>query len=148
MWLSLAEPALELDTWVRSPFFVFLSPALEEFQEETEARAGGWGCELRCKQSGAQGFHGREKWWKGAITWSCNTDLSRNHNTVFPRPKSCDMPRALMSVTSNFCWDETEPRRLHSPDNSTYKSCLIRAQRKELFCPLFLFIYLFYFILF
>ena len=30
--------------------------------------------------------------------------------------KSCIVPRALMSIASNFCWDETEPRRLHSPD--------------------------------
>ena len=27
--------------------------------------------------------------------------------------QSCDVPRALISIASNLCWDETEPRRLH-----------------------------------
>ena len=27
--------------------------------------------------------------------------------------QSCEAPRALMYIASNFCWDETEPRRLH-----------------------------------
>ena len=32
--------------------------------------------------------------------------------------KSCDAPRALISVTSNFCCDEIEPRKItHSPDS-------------------------------
>ena len=30
--------------------------------------------------------------------------------------ESCDALKALMSIASNFCWDKTEPRRLHSPD--------------------------------
>ena len=29
--------------------------------------------------------------------------------------KNCDTPRALTSVASNFCCDETEPRKLHTP---------------------------------
>ena len=55
-----------------------------------------------------------------------NTDLSKSYdtvclrpesyNTVCPRPESCDALRALMSVTSNLCCDETEPRSIHSPD--------------------------------
>ena len=32
--------------------------------------------------------------------------------------QSSDAPRALVSLASNFCWDETEPRRLHSPDTT------------------------------
>ena len=35
---------------------------------------------------------------------------------VCPRPKSCDTPRALMSITPNLCCDKTEPRSIHSPD--------------------------------
>ena len=61
-----------------------------------------------------------------AVTRSCNTDLSKSYNmvllrpesynTVCPRSESCDMPRALMSVTANLCCDETEPREIHLPD--------------------------------
>ena len=29
---------------------------------------------------------------------------------VFPRPESCDAPRALMSVAPNLCCDETKNR--------------------------------------
>ena len=42
-----------------------------------------------------------------AVTQSCNTDLS----------KSWDTPRALTSVTSNFCCDKTEQRKLCTPNN-------------------------------
>ena len=65
-----------------------------------------------------------------AVTRSCNTDLSKSYNmvrlrpesynTVCPRPESCDTPRVLMSVTPNLCCDETEPRRIHSPDTLTH----------------------------
>ena len=41
---------------------------------------------------------------------SCNTDLPKSCGTVCPRPKSCDTPRALMSVAPNFCCDETKNR--------------------------------------
>ena len=37
---------------------------------------------------------------------------------VYPRPESCDTPRALMSVTPNLCCNETEPRSIHSPDSA------------------------------
>ena len=37
---------------------------------------------------------------------------------VCPIPKSCDAPRALMSVTPSLCCDEAEPRSIHLPDNS------------------------------
>ena len=59
-----------------------------------------------------------------AVTWSCNTDLSKSYNMVClkpesysmvcPRPESCDTPRALMSVTPNLCcrWDRTEEHTL------------------------------------
>ena len=40
---------------------------------------------------------------------------------ICPRPESCDAPRALMSVTPNLCWDETEPRSIHSPDRLMLK---------------------------
>ncbi|KAI4547848.1 hypothetical protein MG293_000178 [Ovis ammon polii] len=39
------------------------------------------------------------------------------YSMVCRRPKSCDVLWALMSVTSNLCCDETEPKRIHSPDN-------------------------------
>ena len=42
--------------------------------------------------------------------WSCNTDLPKSCNTVCPRPESCDVPRALMSVAPNLCCDETKNR--------------------------------------
>ena len=32
--------------------------------------------------------------------------------------QSFDTPRALMSITSNFCWEETQPRRIHLPNKS------------------------------
>ena len=32
------------------------------------------------------------------------------------RPESCDVLRALMSITPNLCCDETEPRSIHSPN--------------------------------
>ena len=48
---------------------------------------------------------------------------SESYNMVCPRPESCDKPRALMSVTSNLCCDETqqssdetERRSIHSPN--------------------------------
>ena len=37
---------------------------------------------------------------------------------VCPKPESCDMPRALMSVTPNLCCEETELRRIFLPDIS------------------------------
>ena len=43
-----------------------------------------------------------------------------SYNTVCPRPESCDMSRALMSVTPNLCSDETELRSIHSPDVRKY----------------------------
>ena len=51
---------------------------------------------------------------------SYNTVCSRpeSYNTVCPRPESCDTPRALMSITPSLCCDETEPRSIHSTDNS------------------------------
>ena len=62
------------------------------------------------------------------IKSSCNTDLSKSYNmvrsrpesynTVCPRPESCDMPKALTSVTPNLHCDEPEPSSIHSPDNS------------------------------
>ena len=36
------------------------------------------------------------------------TDLPKSCNTVCPRPKSCDAPRALMSVAPDLCCDETK----------------------------------------
>ena len=45
------------------------------------------------------------------------TDLSKSHNTVCPRPESCDASGALMSVAPNLCCDETEPRSIHSPNS-------------------------------
>ena len=41
------------------------------------------------------------------------TDLSKNYNTGCPRAVT---RQGLQSVASNLCCDETEPRRLHSPD--------------------------------
>ena len=45
---------------------------------------------------------------------------------VCPRPSSCDMPRALMSMTPNLCCHETEPRSMHSPDTMHY--CSLQLQ--------------------
>ena len=36
--------------------------------------------------------------------------MPKSCNTVCPRPKSCDAPRALMSVAPNLCCDETKNR--------------------------------------
>ena len=44
------------------------------------------------------------------ITWSCNADLPKSCSTVCPRPKSCDTPRALMSIAPNLCCHETKNR--------------------------------------
>ena len=59
----------------------------------------------------------------GTVTLIClraKTVCSRpeNYNTVCPGPESCDVPRALMSVTPNLCCDKTEPRSRHSSDRS------------------------------
>ena len=51
-----------------------------------------------------------------AVTWSCNTDLSKSYNTICSRHESCDVPTALMSITPNLCCDETKLRRIHLPD--------------------------------
>ena len=43
--------------------------------------------------------------------------LNKTEGAVIPS-KICDTPRALMSIASNFCCDETEPRKItHSPDD-------------------------------
>ena len=42
------------------------------------------------------------------------TDLSKNY--THGRTESCSALRALTSIASNLGCDETEPRRLHSPD--------------------------------
>ena len=42
------------------------------------------------------------------IKQSCDTDLPKRYNKVCPRPKSCDAPRALMSVAPNLRCDETK----------------------------------------
>ena len=72
-------------------------------------------------------------WWTGrpGVLWfmgshrvghdwvtelNCNTDLSKSYNRVCPRSKSCDVLRALMSVATNLCCDETELRSIYSPD--------------------------------
>ena len=44
------------------------------------------------------------------IKWSCNTDLSKTYVMVCPRPRSCDAPRALMSITPNHFCDETRTK--------------------------------------
>ena len=36
--------------------------------------------------------------------------MPKSCSTVCPRPKSCDAPRALMSVAPNLCCDETKNR--------------------------------------
>ena len=45
--------------------------------------------------------------------------------------KSCDSLRALVSLASNFCWDQTERRRLHSPDTTfiTNPGCFLTWER-------------------
>ena len=45
------------------------------------------------------------------------TDLPENYSTDCPRAVT---PRALTSIASNFCWDETELKRLHSPDTTMF----------------------------
>ena len=34
--------------------------------------------------------------------------MPKSYNTVSPRAKSCDVPRALMSIAPNLCCDETK----------------------------------------
>ena len=50
-----------------------------------------------------------------------NTDLSKSYNRVCPRPESCVVPRALLSVAPNLCCDKTEPKRIRSPDTTKYR---------------------------
>ena len=42
-----------------------------------------------------------------------------SYNTVCPRPKSYDAPRALMSVTPNICCDETKNRGTYTRVTNT-----------------------------
>jgi len=46
---------------------------------------------------------------------------------VCPRPKSCDMLRALMSVTPNLCCDETELRSIHLPDRRIMTDSFVKT---------------------
>ena len=43
-----------------------------------------------------------------------------------------------MSVTSNLCWDETEPRRIHSPDSSTLGDYLEDSVKYAMYLRVFL----------
>ena len=44
----------------------------------------------------------------------------------------CDAPRALISIASNLCLDEIEPRRLYSPDSNPLEySCLENPMNKD-----------------
>ena len=45
--------------------------------------------------------------------------------------ESCDAPRTLMSVASNFCWEETKLRRLHSPDTFILKHLHIPPKKPD-----------------
>ena len=51
-----------------------------------------------------------------AVTLSCNTDLIKSYNTVCP-PRAVTLQEALMSVTPNFCCDETKNRGAYSRDS-------------------------------
>ena len=59
-----------------------------------------------------------------------------SYNTVYPRPESCDAPRALMSVTPTLCCDETKNRGTYTRvTTSTPRSPQPCSQRHQSLSP-------------